>query len=348
MVRMKDVAAAAGVSVATVSNVFTGKHYVSLDVRKRVMDAVEDLNYHMNLNAQALKTSRTHSIGVVLPDITKLFFNDVLRGILDAANSNGYKITVLSSNYDYTVEKECVSSLRGSNTDAIILDSCCDYRELGGWAYEIASYEGRYTPVVSLENPMDDTLVSAVTIDSFYWSNKVTQYLITQGKSRILFISGPTSLRHEHDRLMGYKQALKDNRIKINDSLIISRDFTSNSSYDVVCQALKKGLKFDAIQASNDQAAIGAIKALKEHNFRIPEEIMVCGFDNIFPSTLVDPAITTVSVPRYEMGKEAVKECLRHIEDPSLPPRRIALNAELIERSSTRTDSKSSWELFYW
>ena len=348
MVRMKDVAASAGVSVATVSNVFTGKHYVSPDVRARVMQAVEDLNYHINLNAQALKTSKTNTIGVILPDITKLFFNDVLRGILDTANREGYKITVLSSNYDYHVEKECISYLRGSNVDAIILDSCCDYRELSNWAYEIAAYEGRYTPVISLENSMNDDFVSAVTIDSYYWSNKITQYLISQGKSKILFISGPITLRHEHDRLVGYKQALKDNKIKINDSLIISRDFTSNSSYDVIKNVLKKGLKFDAIQASNDQAAIGATKALKEHNIKVPEDIMVCGFDNIFPSTLIDNGITTVSVPRYEIGKEAVKECIRHINDPSLPARRIVLNAEIIMRGSTETDYINSWDLFYW
>ena len=345
---MKDVASMAGVSVATVSNVFTGKHYVSPEVRKRVMQAVEDLNYHINLNAQGLKTSKTRIIGVVLPDITKLFFNDVLKGIFDTANRCGYKITVQSSNYDYEVEKECISSLRGLNVDAIILDSCCDYRKLNEWAYELASYEGKYTPIVSLENSMDDTLVSAVTIDSYYWSRNVTQYLISRGRSKILFISGPPTLRHEHDRLAGYRQALKDNKIKVVDKLIVNRDFTSNSSYDVVRDALAKGLKFDAIQGSNDQAAIGAVKALKERSIRIPEDIMVCGFDNIFPSTLVEPAITTVSVPRYEIGAEAVKECIRHMEDPTLPPRRIVLNSEILKRGSTEAEENTTWDLDYW
>lgn len=348
MVRMKDVATAAGVSVATVSNVFTGKHFVSPEVRKRVLQAVEDLDYHINLNAQGLKTSKTKIIGVVLPDITKLFFNDVLKGILDSANMLGYKITVLSSNYDYRLEQECISSLRGTNVDAIILDSCCDYHNLAEWAYELVSYEGKYTPIVSLENSMDDSLVSAVTIDSYYWSRNITQFLISRGRQRILFISGPTTLRHEFDRLSGYRQALKDSKIKIADHLIISRDFTSNSSYDVVSKALESKVKFDAVQGSNDQAAIGAIKALKEHGLRVPDDILVCGFDNIFPSSLVDPGITTVNVPRYDLGSEAVRECIRQMEDPSLPPRRIILNAEIIKRASTDSDKATTWDLDYW
>ncbi len=348
MVKMKDVANAAGVSVATVSNVFTGKHFVSPEVRKRVLQAVEDLNYHINLNAQGLKTSKTKIIGVVLPDITKLFFNDVLKGIFDTANELGYKITVLSSNYDYKLEKECISSLRGTNVDAIILDSCCDYHNLSEWAYELVSYEGKYTPIVSLENSMEDSLVSAVTIDSYYWSRNVTKYLISRGRQKILFISGPPTLRHEYDRLSGYKQALKDSRIKISENLIVSRDFTSNSSYDVVTQALENRIKFDAVQGSNDQAAIGAIKALREHGLRVPEDILVCGFDNIFPSSLVSPGITTVSVPRYEIGAEAVRECIRQMEDPSMHPRRIVLNAEIIKRASTDANTETTWDLDYW
>lgn len=348
MVKMKDVAARAGVSVATVSNVFTGKHFVSPEARSRVLNAVEDLDYHINLNARGLKTVSTNTIGVVLPDITKLFFNDVLRGILETAHASDYRVTVLSSGYDYAYEKECISNLRGMNVDAIIIDSCCDYHNLKEWAYELASYEGKFTPVVSIESAMDTELVSSVMIDTYYWSNKITQHLLSLGRKKIMYISGPSYLRHERDRLAGYKQALRDSGIKVSNDLIVSNDFSSGASYDTVSAALNSSVEFDAIQASNDQAAIGAIKALKEHGLKVPDDIPVSGFDNLFPSTLVEPAVTTISVPRYELGSEAVNECIRHINDPSLAPRSLVLSANIIKRGSTVPDSSSPWELVYW
>ena len=347
MVKMKDVADRAGVSVATVSNVFTGKHYVSPEVKDRVLKAVEELNYHINLNARGLKSSKTKTLGVVLPDITKQFFNGVLRGVLDSAEHHGYRVIVLSSYFDYSVERECINSLRGSNVDGIILDSGCDWHNSDSWANELVSYEGRYTPIVSIENILDDSLISSVTIDVYYWSSKITEYLISKGKRRILYLSGPLHLKHERDRFSGYKQALKDNGLKLNDKLLITGDFSASSAYDALNSLLQsKTLKFDAIQASNDEAALGALKALKEHGVRVPEDIMLCGFDNLFAASLVEPGITTINVPRYDIGYEAANECIRHIEEPSLPPRNIVLSSQIIKRASTEVGVDSSWDIF--
>lgn len=349
MAKMKDVADKAGVSVATVSHVFTGKRYVSPEVKDRVLKAVEELDYHINLNARSLKTSRTKTIGVVLPDITKLFFSEVLRGILDTVEQHGYKITVLSSYFDFSKEKECISSLRSNNVDGIILDSCCDYHDLKSWARELATYESRYTPVVFIETAPDDSFVSSVTIDAYYWSYKVTQYLVSLGKKKILYVSGPLHLRQERDRLSGYKQALKDSGIKYNENLVISSDFSSSSSYDAIKVLTPKGsLKFDAVQCSNDEAAVGALRVLKEQGYKVPEEIAVTGFDNLFPSTLISPAITTVNVPRHEIGIEAANECIHHIDDPTLPNRTIVLSADIVKRASTEESLETAWELHSW
>lgn len=349
MVSMKDVAEKAGVSVATVSHVFSGKHYVSPEVKERVMDAVEQLNYHINLTARSLKTSKTSTIGVVLPDMTKLFFTEVMRGILETVENHGYRVMVLSSYFDFEMEKECISRLRQNNVDAIILDSCCDYQRLRDWSHELASYNGRYTPVVFLEVSADDSVVSSVSIDSFYWSYKMTQYLFSLGKEKIMYVSGPTSLRQEQDRLAGFLRAMKEKGIEVTDDMVISSDdFSSSSSYDVFSRAFGKNSKFEAIQASNDESAIGVLKNLKERGIRVPDDIIVSGFDNLFPSTLTDPAITTISVPRYEMGVEAVNECIHHIDDPSLPNRSIVLAADMMKRASTEKGIDTSWELFSW
>jgi len=346
MVKMKDVAQRAGVSIATVSNVITGKRAVSPEVQKAVLQAISDLDYHVNMVARGLKTQRTNTIGVVLPDVTKLFFNDVLKGIMAAASVHGYGIHILSSGYDFDQEKRMISALRGNHVDAIILDSCVRYEEAERWGRELATGSADI-PVVSLETPMGPE-VSSLSMDCCYWSGMITRHLIEQGRRKIFYISGPLSLRHEFDRLEGYKQALEENGLPVKQTLITAQDFLSGSAYHVVKQALEEGLDFDAIQASNDQAAIGAIKALKECGIEVPEEVAVTGFDNLFPSTLVTPAITTVHVRRYTMGYSAVEECVRRIQDPEAQPAQLLLDSRMIIRGSSSGLAETEWDLDNW
>lgn len=346
MVKMKDVAQRAGVSVATVSNVITGKRAVSPEVTKAVLDAIRELDYHVNMVARGLKTQRTNTIGVILPDVTKLFFNDVLKGIMAAARDHGYGIHILSSGFDFGQEKQMIASLRGNHVDAIILDSCVHHEEAVSWGEELA-YSGKDTPVVSLENNLGDK-VSSICIDCRYWSGQITRHLIQQGRRKIFYISGPSSLLHEQDRLEGYKQALQENGIPVRSELITSQDFLSGSAYHVVKQALEEGLEFDAVQATNDQAAIGAIKALKEAGISVPGQVAVTGFDNLFPSTLVTPAITTVHVHRYTMGYSAVEECIRRIQCPDETPAQTVLDSQLIIRGSSSDLAQTPWDLENW
>lgn len=346
MVKMKDVAAHAGVSIATVSNVITGKRVVSPEVQKVVLDAIAELDYHVDTIARGLKTQRTYTIGVVLPDVTKLFFNDILKGIMNAAYDHGYSINILSSKYDFNHEKQMISSLRGQKVDAIILDSCVDYREVENWGREITSL-CRSIPVVSLESTLGEA-ISSIGIDNHYWSSQITQHLIDQGRQRIFCLSGPTSLLHERDRLRGYREALKNNGRTVDESLIASLDYSADSAYRFVHKLFDAGLDCDAIQATSDQTAIGAIKVLNERGIAVPGQVAVAGFDGLFPGTLVQPSVSTVHVPRYTMGYEAVLECLRRIEDPESQPKNILLEGRLIPRNSTADLPAAAWDLDNW
>ena len=344
MVKMKDVAQRAGVSIATVSNVITGKRTVSPEVQKAVLQAISDLDYHVNMVARGLKTQRTNTIGVVLPDVTKLFFNDVLKGIMTAAAEQGYSINILSSGYDFSLEKKLVANLRVNHVDAIILDSCVDYTDSKSWGEELKNMD---IPVVSLENQLSED-ISTISVDCCHWSSQITKHLIGQGRKKIFYISGPLSLRHEQDRLEGYKQGLQDHGIAVDEKLIVMQDFQSGSAYAAVKKVLEEGLQFDAVQASNDQAAIGAIKALMERGIKVPEQVAVTGFDNLFPSSLVEPAITTVHVQRYAMGHNAVMECVRRIGDPEATAFHEILEAHMVVRSSSSEQAKSEWDLDNW
>ena len=326
MNRMKDVAKHAGVSTATVSYVLAGKPGVGNAVRERVLQSIKELNYEINLVARGLKTNRTNTIGVILPDITKLFFLNVLKGIMEIATREKYNITIFSSNFDFEVEQRLITTLRSNRVEGIVLGSCVDRTRAHEWTQELVN--GKNTPpVVSLECLLDPRYISSVVVDTRNLSGRLTQHLIEMGRRRILFIAGPVHIEYEHDHLEGYKDILKKNNIPILDALITAGDFMSKTAYDVVCNALEKGIRFDAIQASNDQAAIGAIKALKEYHIAVPGDVAVCGYDNLFPSTLINPAITTVSVPGYEMGVTAVEELLRRINNRDLPPKQYYLNA---------------------
>jgi DNA-binding LacI/PurR family transcriptional regulator len=348
MIRMKDVAKHAGVSVATVSNVLTGKQVVSDSVREAVFSSIKELNYSINLVARGLKTQRTNTIGLILPDVTKLFFLDVLKGIMETATKEKYNINIFSSNFDFEVERLLLNSLLSNRVDGIILDTCMDRQHAAKCIRELSLVGPNAPPVVSLESRMDTEHISSVFVDCKYWSGRITQHLIDCGHKRIFFIAGPVHIEHEYDHLEGYRHTLEQNAIPVQDELVAMGDFLSGTAYDMVYSALEKGLCFDAIQASNDQAAIGAIKALQEHGISVPAEVAVCGFDNLFPSTLVTPAITTVSVPRYEMGVIAVQEILRRIKNRDAAPELYKIDAELIIRASSIMNEKTPWNLNNW
>ena len=348
MVRMKDVAKHAGVSVATVSNVIAGKKSVNEEIRRNVLASIEELNYHINTMARGLKTQQTYTIGVILPDITRLFFTDLLKGVIDKTYAAGYRINVLSSNYDFTTEKALVNFLLGNQVDGIIIGSCVHWKKAGEWAEQIMNNNGKQIPVVSVEGMLHKSLFSSVCIDSEYYGGYITQHLIDIGRKKILYVSGPNTLIQERERYQGYCNTLERNGIELNASLKTNGNYLSETAYNAVLKALDDGVEFDAVQATNDQSAVGVLKALMERGIRVPEDVALCGFDDLFPGTLVQPAITTVHVPRYEMGETAAQEVLRRIEDKNADPINYILNGRLVVRKSSCADVETSWSLEKW
>ncbi len=352
MVRMKDVAEHAGVSIATVSNVITGKNYVSPEVKQKVEESVHHLGYKVNLLARGLKIKRTRSIGVILPDITKMFFPNVLRGIETAAKKYNYKVNFLTSDFDFAVERESVEYLKSSCVDGIIIDSCCEPRHFASWSEELVreDHEGTRFPVVSMEQVMDRAKISSVLVDYVQLSKSGATHLIEQGKRNIIYIKAGMMLAHGQQRFEGYKDALQAHGIPLREELVLDADFSALSAYHVIKQALAKGVEFDAVQAINDQAAIGALKALHEADIRVPQQVAVVGCDNIFPGTLVSPQITTIDIPKYELGYTAFEELMRLMEETDEPalPRSVMLEAALIVRQSTVVECPGEWNLSMW
>lgn len=350
MVTMNDVAAHAGVSVATVSHVITGRTPVREKTRQRVLQSIEELNYQVNLVARGLKTQKTFSIGLVLPDTTKLFFQNLITGVLNTASEANYRVYILSSNYNFETERQLIMQLKSNLVDGLIVDSCVPRENASKWIDEVCppNSQGSSFPTVLLENTFDSKRVSSVTVDNSYSSMLSTQHLLDIGRRRILYLAGQLQLEHEYERFQGYRRSLIANGLTPDPDLERTTTYTSEAGYHAINDALKEGISFNAVEASSDQEAIGALKALAEAGLRVPEDVAVCGFDNLFPSTLVTPALTTINMPNYQMGAVATKQLLDLINDPETKPKQHILATELIVRASTVPNVVTAWNLQGW
>ncbi len=348
--RMKDVAKIAGVSVATVSNVLSGKKKVSEELKKRVMGVIEEVDYKVDLVARGLKSRQSFNIGIVMPEITKLFFPDLLTGIEDAAKEHGYTLTYYSSRYDFETEKQYVNQLRSGWSDGLLIDSCCPNDQQQAWARELSEMaNGKMRmPVVCVDRSLGEKYLSSVCVDNEKIAHDATARLTKMGRKRIIHVAAPLNLSLGALRFKGYKRALKEAGIPYNEKYLLKGDYNSGMSYSLMKEALANNLSFDALFAANDQSAIGALKALNEAGIKVPDQVAIIGFDNCFPGTLVEPSISTYNVPKYKMGYKAFELLLARMKDFEAPIKNIVLEANFIERKSTNIRSAGGWDLTRW
>lgn len=351
MASIKDVAKAAGVSISTVSSVINKNKPVSDELTKRVEKAIKELNYQASSVARSLKNKKTNSIGIVLPNISRIFFPQVLKGIVDTAIKYGYNLTFCDANEDISKEKYYIRMLESSWVDGIILDCSADIKEDKDYIRYLQDLGGtkKRIPIVSLERILKDNLTDAVIIDNKKSGYNAVNHLIELGHKRIAHITGPLKFPMCVDRMEGYKQALSDNGIKVDNSLIKDGDFYPLSGYNIMKEWLLKGINISAVFAGNDQMAIGAIKAIRESGLRIPEDIAIIGFDNLFISSIVSPSLSTINVPKYKMGSTAVELLHKRIMNPKSEKKEVVtLPTNLIVRQSTDLRGDNTLDLYGW
>ena len=348
--KMKDVAGLAGVSVATVSNVLTGKKPVSDELRNKVMNIIHEVDYKVDLVARSLKSKLSFNIGVVMPELTKLFFPDLLTGIEDAARKYGYTITYYSSRYNFEREQDYVRQLACGWADGLLIDSCCPVDAQKKWAKEMNGMKngGIKIPVVSIERELDPSLLASISVDNKGLGKDATNRLIELGKRRIVHIAAPLNISLGVCRYEGYREALEEAGISYDNRYLLKGDYSSGMAYTLMKESLKNNLTFDGLFAANDQSAIGALKAILEEGLNVPEDVAIIGFDNCFPGTLVHPSISTYNVPKYKMGYSAFELLYARMKDPELPVESVLLDANYIERQSTNIRRDGGWDLTRW
>jgi LacI family transcriptional regulator len=328
---LEDVGRLAGVSRSTVSRVVNDHPYVREDVRKRVKETIKSAGYHANAAARALVTQRSWTIGVVLPRTVHTFFTDpyfprLIQGIAQACNQLNYTLGLFLISSSEDEEKIFPRISRRSYLDGILFES----DQIGDKLIERLAETN--VPMVILGRPFHDDNINYINIDNINAAFIAVDHFVKLGYQRIGTITGPSNTTVGIDRKEGYVKALKNGGRLIDVSLIAEGDFTEADGYKQMQKILTA--KPDAIFAASDLMALGAMRAVREAGLRIPRDIAFIGFDDLPLSTPVDPPLTTVHQPVYELGIKAVEFLIDLVDNKMKPSRHIIMGSELIIRES--------------
>lgn len=336
-VTIKDIARELGISPSTVSRALKDHPDISVETKKAVNELAEKLNYQPNIVALSLRQSKTNTIGVIIPEIVHFFFSTVISGIEDIAYSAGYNVILAQSNESQTREISDIKALFNSRVDGMLMSVS---RETTNFDH-IESIITKGVPIVFFDRVYDTPHASKILVDDFTGAKEATLHLIEQGCKRIAHIEGPPNLDISKQRLEGYKEALQENNIPYNKELVaICPSGTIEEGKTATEKLLSLKNPPDAIFATNDPAALGAMQAIKARGLNMPKDVAIVGFSNWFFSSLMDPPLSSVDQPGFEMGQEAAKLLIRQIEkqdkdDEEIAPETKILKTQLIIRASS-------------
>jgi LacI family transcriptional regulator len=329
MVTIRDVATRAGVSPTTVSHVINATRPVSADLRSRVEAAMAELGFQPNALARSLRRKRTHTLGLIVPDSANPFFAEVGRGIEDTSFASGFSVILCNSDGNPTRELLYMDLLIQKQVDGVLLVPTGKQAELA------ATLRTRNIPVVVIDRDVPDAPIDRAHIDNIAGADLATRHLLDLGHRRIGYIGGPPHLSPVPDRSAGYRQALHEAGIPIDEQLVVDGNFRDVGGYTGAQALLALANPPTAIFAGNDLMAIGALAAAREAGIDVPHNLSIMGFDDIHLAGYINPPLTTIAQPKYELGVIAAQLLFARLAQPDLPPQRRLLQAQLVVRQST-------------
>ena len=329
-ITIKDIAKEAGVSLGTVSNFLNKKVAVSEKLSKRLRKVISKYNFRLNFSASSLRGKISKLIGIIIPDSSSLVFSFVIKEIEKLSHEFGYSVVVCNSDSNYAAEVEYINVLKSRNVDGIIIIPSEENMAIfDGFNLDII-------PVVLMNRRINNSNIDYVTIDIYPALLEVINYLVGLGHKKIAYMNREIHLVQSRERLNGYKVGLKNNKIKIRKEFIIDGEgYFLEGGYKDMVKILKLDDKPTAIIAYNDSMAIGAIKAIKDHNFKVPDDFSVVGFDNSFINDYVEPTLTSLTFQKKEIAGKAFNLLLKRMNGDKGPPQGIVLHSSLVIRNST-------------
>ena len=328
-----DLAKALNLSPSTVSRALRDHPDINPLTKKRVISLADKLDYHPNSIAQSLQTKKTKTIGVIVPEIKQPFFASVINGIEEFAYAAGYTIMVCQSNETYEREVLYTRSLVSLRVAGILVSIFQTTQNFDHFKV----LQRRNVPVVFFDRVSDKIEASKVVVDHSKGAFDVVDHLISSGYRRIAHLAGPKNLSISKFRLKGYKDALKQGNLPFKGELVIHGGLDDTDGIIGFQKLLNLRPLPDAIFAVNDPVATGVFMAMKEQGLKIPADIALAGFSNTHMTSLLDPPLTTVEQPSYEIGKTAAQLLMEQINnnDENFVPKSIVLKTHLIVRGST-------------
>lgn len=322
---IRDVASRAGVSVATVSRSLNGIGPVRDETTRRVRAAVRALKYVPHAAARSLSIRRTHTLGILLPEVHGEFFSEVIRGIDIAARRHGYHILVSGSHSDAAEMSAMLSALRGRVDGLVVMSPDL---ALGPLSRALATE----TPLVVLNSAAPGR--DSIRIDNYNGARAMTDHLMALGHRHIAFIRGPARNVDAAERLRGYRSALDGSAHGVRRQIEVQGDFTENSGHHAAVEILSMKPRPGAIFAANDAMAVGALRALREAGLHLPQEMALAGFDDVPIARYVTPQLTTVHVDIAELGRRAVEHLLAAIKGDAPSRKPEIIDTTLVIRES--------------
>jgi LacI family transcriptional regulator len=329
----QDIAERVGVSRATVSAVLSGTRFVNPELKARILETIEDLHYVPDIVARSLKTNRTMTIGLVLPNILSPIWATIARGAADVARSAGYSTIMYDTDERCEVMQAALRNLREKRVDGIILAPCGDCLDL------LSAFLSQVSiPVVLIDRFLEGLPLDSVVSDDENGAYQATRHFIEMGRRRIGLINLPGNITTGHNRLQGYRRALSESGLPVDESILAVGGRGQQEGYRRTLDllSLPPDCQPEALLVSSHLMTIGAITAIRQKGKHIPAEISVIGFDDTPWAPLLDPPLTVVHQPAYEMGaKSAELLQTRLYPEPHLDgPQHIVLPTTLVHRGS--------------
>ncbi len=325
--RIKDVAELAGVSPALVSFALNAKPYVGKSARERIERAVSQLGYRPNIVAQSLRKRRTGIIGLVLSDIANPFFPEIARGIEETARKHGFNVILSNTDADPTQEKNSIEILLSRQIDGLIITSARSTDNLNEYLREDC-------PVVLVNRDPFPGMFDFVGIDNVSSARKAVHHLAELGHRKIAFVEGESASPASFGRYEGYKVALKKMGISLSEKYVRIGHLKYEGGYRAMNSFWEDSSRPTAIFCANDMMALGVIDACADRGIRVPQDVAVVGFDDMWVASLKNVQLTTIHQPRYEMGAKAVELMMERIMGKREEIRRVMLPAELVVRGT--------------
>ncbi|MCR4706410.1 MAG: LacI family transcriptional regulator [Clostridiales bacterium] len=327
-----EIAALCNVSKATVSRVINNNPKgVGEETRKRVLEAIEKLNYRPNALARSIATARSGMVGLVVPDVSNFFYPAVIRGVMDCMENRGGSVLIANSDYDPKKEAEALLRMIDRRVDGIILCS-------GASNAEFLKEFKKYSVPVALMGRSFDLALSDVSIsgDNVKGGYKSAKYLLDGGCRRIAYLEGKFSTSGGTQRLEGYRRAHAEAGIEVDESLLMEGDYTIGFGREAAHRIAERRNEIDAVMTGSDLVAIGLTLELLSCGIRVPEDIEVIGYDDIELASVFHPALSTISKPHYDMARVITKQLMKIVEGEKVRLPHMTVEPELILRETTR------------